>query len=394
MEAAIEGMLSKLDQYSNYIDPEEVENFRRGVESEFSGIGIQISLEGGRLTVLSPIVGTPAYQAGLKPGDQIMKIEGEDTKGITIDDAVSKLKGKIGTSVTLTVRHVRDNSTETVKLERDKVRVETVLGDHRTDDDQWDYMYDAEKKIGYIRVTTFGRHTVEELQESMRQLKEKDLNGLILDLRFNPGGLLSAAIDISDMFLTEGTIVSTEGRNIAKRSWSAKKRDTYSGFPMAVLVNRYSASASEIVSAALQDHDRVVVVGERTWGKGSVQNIVELEKGRSALKLTTAGYLRPSGKNIHKFDGATDADEWGVMPDEGYRIKLDGAELGQLLNYQRSRILLNRETEGSKPQRSYVDKQFQKALDYVSEQLAAKQKEAEGEEKAAQAEDEAVPAAG
>src|SRR5690606_33412345 len=147
-----------------------------------------------------------------------------------------KLKGKIGTSVTMTVRHVHDGNTETVTLERDTVRVETVLGDHRNENDGWDYMYDAEKKIGYIRVVSFGRHTVEEMQDSMKQLKDQGLKALILDLRFNPGGLLSAAIDVSDMFLTDGTIVSTEGRNIAKRSWSAKARDTYSGFPMAVLV--------------------------------------------------------------------------------------------------------------------------------------------------------------
>jgi carboxyl-terminal processing protease len=163
---------------------------------------------------------------------------------------------------------------------------------------------------------------------------------------------------------------------------------------MAVLVNRYSASASEIVSAALQDHNRVVVIGERTWGKGSVQNIVELESGKSALKLTTAGYLRPSGKNIHKFDGATYDDDWGVKPNDGYEIILEGAELGQLLNYQRSRILLERETDDNKPKATYVDRQFQKAIDYVNEQLTAKEKPEANDEKAAQAEEAAVPAAG
>ena len=151
------------------------------------------------------------------------------------------------------------------------------------------------------------------------------MRGLILDLRFNPGGLLAAAIEVSDLFIATGRIVSTKGRNSPERVWDAQKEGTFDGFPMVVLVNRYSASASEIVAACLQDHKRAVIVGERTWGKGSVQNVIELEDGHSALKLTTAGYRRPSGKNIHRFPDAKESDEWGVMPDNGYEVKLQRA---------------------------------------------------------------------
>ena len=154
----------------------------------------------------------------------------------------------------------------------------------------------------------------------MEDLKKRKLRGLILDLRFNPGGLLSSAIEVSNLFISKGRIVSTKGRNTPERIWDAHGSDAFEGFPMVVLVNRYSASASEIVSACLQDHQRAVIIGERTWGKGSVQNIIELEDGSSALKLTTASYRRPSGKNIHRFPDAKDTDEWGVMPDLGYEL--------------------------------------------------------------------------
>ncbi|MGC3968668.1 MAG: S41 family peptidase [Pirellulales bacterium] len=166
------------------------------------------------------------------------------------------------------------------------------------------------------------------------------MKGLVLDLRFNPGGLLKSAIDVADLFITDGRIVSTKGRNTDERPVNARKAGTFEGFPMAVLVNRYSASASEIVSACLQDHKRAIVVGERTWGKGSVQNVIELEEGHSALKLTTAAYMRPSGKNIHRFPDAKESDEWGVMPDKGYELKLPDGELGDLVRTRRDRDLL------------------------------------------------------
>ena len=171
-------------------------------------------------------------------------------------------------------------------------------------------------------------------------------------MRFNPGGLLTSAIEISDLFVTEGRIVSTQGRNTPERIWEAQEEGTFEGFPIAILVNHYSASASEIVSACLQDHQRAVVIGERTWGKGSVQNVIELEEGRSALKLTTASYKRPSGNNIHRFPDAKETDEWGVMPDTGFELKLSDSEMSDLIRHRRDRDMLLVHPSGRPPRRA------------------------------------------
>jgi carboxyl-terminal processing protease len=340
MEAAIRGLLDELDPYSNYIGPKEIERFKSSVESQFGGIGIQISHDNGDLRVLSPLVGSPAYLAGLEAGDHIVEVDGKTTEGITLDEAVKKLKGEPGTKVKLTVVHTRSRKREVLTIERKVIEVETVLGDKRGNDDRWDFMLDPEKKIGYIRLTSFSRDTAEDLENALASLKKQGLKGLVLDLRFNPGGLLKSAIDISDMFVSEGKIVSTKGRNTVERPVNARKAGTYEGFPVAVIVNRYSASASEIVSACLQDHKRAVVVGERTWGKGSVQNVIDLEDGASALKLTTAAYIRPNGHNIHRFPDSKETDEWGVMPDKGFELKLGDSELGELVRVRRDRDLL------------------------------------------------------
>jgi len=339
VEAAIRGMLDELDPYSNYISPKDLSRFDSSVESRFGGIGIQIAIVEKQLTITSPIVGSPAYRAGVQAGDQIVKIEGNATKGIRLDDAVKKLKGEEGTEVTLTLRHPGGQARD-ITLKREIIEVDTVLGDTRNDDDTWNFMLDAQRRIGYIRITSFSRHTARDLRQALQNLKDARLGGLILDLRFNPGGLLSSAIEVSDLFVSQGRIVSTAGRNARERKWDAHTEGTFDGFPMVVLVNRYSASASEIVSACLQDHHRAVVMGERSFGKGSVQNVIRLEEGRSALKLTTAGYHRPSGKNIHKFPGAKDDDQWGVLPDKGYLLKLADEELSQLMAYRRERDIV------------------------------------------------------
>jgi len=332
MEAAIKGVLSKLDPYSAYIGPEDAGHFRDTVENQFGGIGIQITSQDGQIKVLSPLAGSPAYKAGLQTGDRILKIGDQSAAGMVLDDAVHKLKGDVGTSVSLTVAHAGDGKQETVTVNRELIRVDTVLGDHRKTDDNWDFMLDADKRIGYIRITTFSRDTAQDLKKAMVDLKARKLRGLILDLRFNPGGLLTAAVETCDMFLNEGRIVSTEGRNSPKRVWDAtKKTDAFTGFPMVILVNHYSASASEIVSACLQDHGRAVIIGDRSWGKGSVQNVIELEEGKSLLKLTTASYKRPNGHNIHRFPDSKDSDEWGVMPNPGFDLKLSDSEMGDLL---------------------------------------------------------------
>ena len=347
MEAAIAGVLTKLDPYSSYISPDELSRFKSSVESQFGGIGIQITVDHDQLKILSPLVGTPAYRAGLESGDSIVEIDGKGTQGIELDEAVRRLKGEAGTSVSLTVVSAGTAKRRTVTVARELIHIDTVLGDRRSTGDVWDYMLDGDKRIGYIRITAFSRDTAADLRKALEQLKSRGMKGLVVDLRFNPGGLLTSAIEISDMFVDKGRIVSTSGRNSPERSWDAQADGTFLGFPMAVLVNRYSASASEIVAACLQDHQRAIVVGERTWGKGSVQNVIELEEGKSALKLTTASYKRPSGKNIHRFPDAKDTDEWGVTPDEGFRLQLTDREMRELFRYRAQRDILRPRSEAA-----------------------------------------------
>ena len=379
IESAIRGVLGKLDPYSSYIGPDELERFRSSVESEFGGIGIQIGSDDGRLQIISPMYGTPAYRAGLLAGDTIIEIDGISTDGLTLDKAVERLKGDEGTSVTLTVVHLGDQLPEKVTITRERIHVDTVLGDRRKNDVTWEFMLDAKKRIGYIRLTAFSRDTPAELERVLAQLKNENMRGLILDLRYDPGGLLSSAIEVSDLFISTGRIVSTEGRNSPERSWDARKEATFEGFPMVVLVNRYSASASEIVAACLQDHRRAAVIGERTWGKGSVQNVIELEDGRSALKLTTASYRRPNGKNIHRFPEAEDADEWGVMPDAGLDIRLTDAEMTTLMKDRRTRDVVHPPAADAAPATTdkndpaVVDRQLQAAIKYLNTELAKAQ---------------------
>jgi carboxyl-terminal processing protease len=274
--------------------------------------------------VIAPMVGTPAYEAGILAGDQITEIDGKSAEGISPDKAVEVLSGRPGTDVKLTVLHEGAEEPETVTITRAIINIPSVIGDRRKPDDQWDLLVDKTKKIGYIRVTGFNEHTPDELAKALAQLKEDGGKALILDLRDDPGGLLTSAVEISDMFLDKGEIVSTKGRNTQPRRYEAQKNNVFedSEIPMVVMVNQNSASASEIVAAALQDHKRAAVVGQRSYGKGSVQNLIDLDGGNSILKLTVASYYRPSGENIHRFKNAKLTDKWGVSPDAGMEVKL------------------------------------------------------------------------
>ena len=386
IEAAIRGMVTELDQYSNFIPPEQIDVFRRGVEREYGGIGIQVAKQDGKLEIISPIFGSPAYEAGLRAGDQVLEINGTSVDGLSIDEAVSLMKGKIGTEVAVKVLHPTDTSTETVMLKRAIVQLPTVLGYRRNEDDRWDYFCDPDRKIAYIHLTAFSRGSASRLADVVKQLKAGGMKGLVLDLRFNPGGLLSEAIRVSDLFVQDGDIVSTEGRTTPKQTWRARAKGTLleEGFPIAVLVNRFSASASEIVSACLQDHNVAAVVGERTWGKGSVQNVIEMEGGKSALKLTTAGYQRPSGKNIHRKEGAKDEDEWGVTPNDGYELRFSPAEIAELDDHFRQQNILGIDKDELAPEAAtYVDRQLAKALEYIGEHTPQEAQPAEAEKKEA-----------
>ena len=376
IEGAIRGMLAELDPHSGYISPQQLEQFRTGVENEFGGVGVKVVVEGEDLKVLSPLPGSPAYRAGVQAGDIIQKIGGKSAKGITIDEARRRLKGEIGTAIPVVIfrREAMLESEFTVSLKREIIRVHTVFGDHRNADDSWNWWCDSTHKIAYVRITGFGRHTIAELRAAMKKIAAQNHQGLVLDLRYNPGGLLSSAIEVCDLFLSEGKIVSTEGRSTAKRTWSAHKRGAYEDFPMVVLVNGYSASASEIVSACLQDHKRAVVIGERTWGKGSVQNIINLEDGASAMKLTTSSYLRPSGKNIHRFPDAKDEDDWGVHPNKNFEVKFSDTEKRKLAGHFRRQDYILSPTQKANPAKQpapFQDRQLQKAIEYLTGRIQA-----------------------
>lgn len=373
MEAAIRGVISKLDPYSNYIAPQDLERFRTGVENEFGGIGIQVSTRDGQLVVTSPLIGTPAYAAGIIAGDRITHIEGEKTEGLSIDDAIKKLKGPVGTSVTMTVYHPASFDSEEITVRREMVQIDTVQGDERLESGDWDFMFDHDNKIGYIRISAFSRHTADDLRRAIAGLLNDGMEGLVLDLRANPGGLLTSAVEICDMFIEEGKIVSTEGRNSPKRVWTAEKEGTLPDFPLAILIDHYSASASEIVSACLQDHDRATIIGERSWGKGSVQNIIELEEGKSALKLTTAGYQRPSGEKIHRFEGDTDTDKWGVSPDDGFELKMNREQKAAYHTYRRLRDMdtIIPHPPAPEPDLTEIDPVLSKALEYLKSETSS-----------------------
>ena len=379
VEAAIRGMLQELDQYSNYISPDQISRFQQSVSQQFGGIGIQVRPD---LVVATPLAGSPAYKKGVKAGDQIVEIDGKLTssfpKGKKLETAISLMKGKAGDPVTLGIRRTGVKEVIKITIKRAIVQVPTVMGDVFGSDDQWNFMLNDEKKIGYVRLTHFARRTADELNAALKQLKKKGMKALIIDLRYNPGGLLSQATQISDMFIEEGRIVSTKGRNVRERVWDATKPGTHTGFPIAVLVNHFSASASEILSACLQDHKRAVVVGERTWGKGSVQNVIQLEGGSSALKLTTASYHRPSGRNIHRFPNSKPTDVWGVMPDDGLEIKMSRIDMIRYQEYRRQRDVIQ---DGGPPESDFVDSQLAKAIAHLDTELTPKKDEKKDEKK-------------
>ncbi|MBN1342433.1 MAG: S41 family peptidase, partial [Phycisphaerae bacterium] len=278
VKGAIEGMLQSLDRYSSYFPPEHMEELKRATTGSFGGIGIEITMpKDGWPTVISPMDDTPALHAGILAGDRIIEIDGESTKGLSITDAVKKLTGRPGTKVTLTVRHELKDEEMTVTLTRDVIKIVSVKGWERKADNGWDYMIDPDDKIGYVRISKFMPDTPDRLNDAVKELMAQGMRALIIDLRFNPGGLLESAIGVSDLFLSDGVIVSTRGRWSQKKDSVAKTEGTLPDFPMVVLVNRYSASAAEIVAGALRDHNRAIVIGERTFGKGSVQNVIELE---------------------------------------------------------------------------------------------------------------------
>lgn len=322
-EGAMDGMVRELDPYSDYISPEELEDFQEDLDQKFGGIGIVVEFDSDaeRITVMSPLPDTPAIAAGMRAGDQILAIDGQSVEGSQIRDAVKLMRGEPGSEITLSVLHLGDEEPIEMTLERAIIPVASVLGDKRLENGTWDFLLRDDEKVGMIRLLAFGEKTASELRATLNSI-ESLVDGVIIDLRTNGGGLLSAAVEVCDLFLDEGTIVSIRGRDSADwRDYGASAKNTIFRKPVVVLINGYSASASEITAGCLQDHDRAIIVGERSWGKGTVQNVMPFEGGKSALKLTVATYWRPSGQNIHRHVDAKEEDAWGVKPNEGYDVQ-------------------------------------------------------------------------
>ena len=305
IEGAITGMLTSLDPHSAYLTPDLYKELQVDTRGSFGGLGIEISQKNGILTVVSPIEDTPAFRAGVKAGDQILKIDQEFTKDMTLLEAVKLMRGPEGTKIQLTIRRENDPKLRTLTLKREIIQIHSVK--YRV----------LEPHYGYLRITQFQERTEHDAKQALAELEKQSggLQGLVLDLRNNPGGLLSQAVKVSDLFLESGLVVYTEGRldNQAQKFY-AHRGPTSGDYPMVVLVNGGSASASEIVAGALQDHKRALVLGTQTFGKGSVQTILPLTDGDSAIRLTTARYYTPNGRSIQATGITPDVVSEPVMP--------------------------------------------------------------------------------
>ena len=310
MDSAINGLLQSLDPYSAYMSPEIFNEMQTETSGEFGGLGIEVSMESGVVKVISPIDDTPASRAGIKAGDYIVKIEGIQVQGKTLSEAVDLMRGPVGSSIEITIRRKGVKKALTFDIVREIIEIQSVKTDL------------LENNIGYIRLTSFNENSSEQIKKNIEKLeKNKNINSYILDLRNNPGGLLTQAIRISDFFLESGEIVSTKSRKKSEnRKWFAKKGDILNGKTLIVLINYGSASASEIVAGALKDHKRAIVLGENSYGKGSVQSIIPL-KNDGAIRLTVAKYYLPSGKSISEVGVSPDIEV--SEQDEEFRIKTD-----------------------------------------------------------------------
>lgn len=390
LDRALRYMLSNLDRHTVWFNQEEYEELNRTMK-EFIGVGIQIRKDFQRdvVKVATPVLNSPAYRAKIKSGDLIIKIINEfdpegnplpkpvetDTKGLSTQDVVKKILGQRGTKVTLVIEREEADGPKVMNFDlvRSRIEGETVFGVHRLADDSWDFYLDKDRKIVYVRLSQFAGKTARDLRDVLKTYQKKGMNGLVLDLRFNPGGLLESAKDICDMFVDDGVIVSVKPRNLNQ---SQELKTSTKGFkildiPMVVLVNGGSASASEIVSACIQDHERGIVMGERSYGKGSVQQIRSLDLGghTGAVKITMAAFYGPSGKNLNRFPNSKEEDDWGVKPAPENTIKLSPTERGELeKDLTDNELIPRRDAPKMETKRTFIDRQLEAAIDLIKKQ--------------------------
>ena len=347
--AALDGVMAKLDEHSALVDGPARRELEATLDQEFGGVGLELASSPEGVVVHAPVAGGPAWRAGVRAGDVIVSLDGADARRMTVRDAVSILRGDAGSSVVIGLRRLPgaggiDGSEaaadlRTLTMVREIVRTDSVLGDRRRPDGTWDWLIEGEPGIALVRITSFGERTAAELDAALAAIAAvPGLRGLVLDLRGNPGGLLTAAVDVCDRFLDDGVIVATRRRGaddgVVVEPRRAAPGSMLAGVPIVVLIDGLTASAAEIVAACLQDHGRAVVVGGRSFGKGTVQSILPLSDGRRLLKLTTGEYMRPSEAGI---DRRGDDAAWGVSPDAGLAIDVTGRTLAALQAWRRQR---------------------------------------------------------
>ncbi len=375
-QAAMNGMLRSLDTNTSYISQEQLPSFESIFDQEFGGLGIALDGPPRRpeLTVASTIFNSPAFRAGIRPGDVIARIDGEDVRNWTTQAVAPKLRGREGTSVRLNL--VRDGQESEKLVTRERIEIESVLGDRRRDDGSWDFLLQADPRIAYIRIELFGEKTVNEFKKAIENCNPKP-RGLIIDLRDNSGGLLLAAAQICDLFLNDGPIVTTKGRDqrIDDQLTAAVGTILPNDCPIAVLINEDSASASEILAGCLKDRGRAIIVGTRSFGKGSVQNVIPIEGGKAAIRLTTAYYYPPSGRRIHRRNQENEQD-WGIDPSEGCQVSMSDEQLAATVERFRERsspsfdlAAESAEDETATDTSIEVDPQLELAFEKIQEML-------------------------
>jgi carboxyl-terminal processing protease len=397
-EGALGGMIAQLgDRHSSYYTPADFAVLQQMLDQRFGGVGIEVVSDPDthQLAVATPLRGGPAEKAGIRAGDTILQVDGKSIKGLSINEARDLLRGEVGTRVVLGVQHEGESKPVEIPIVRAVIQSETVRGDSRKPDRTWDFFLEGQDRVGYMAISDFGDQTADELAKAVRSVLDVGMQGLILDLRSNPGGLLESGVKVCDLFVSAGEIVTTRGRGgEARKEFRARDEGTLPNFPMAVLVNEYSASASEIVAACLQDHGRAVIVGEHTWGKDTVQDIIPLPPGYGGLKVTVASYSRPSGKSISRPLDAREAakqaskagsnGDWGVRPDKGYEVRLDKEQVTRLLRWgwehrlgrpsRRAAALPGKTAETPEPAlRTDMDPQLAKAVEYIRQRVNSPQ---------------------
>jgi carboxyl-terminal processing protease len=371
-EGAIKGMVEALnDPYTIYVPASDKSQFNKDLTGEYVGIGAMVNGQDGWLTIVSPLEDSPAFKAGLLAGDRLVEVEGTSTQNLAMDKCVDLLMGQEGSQVHVIVE--RQGQKFPLTITREHIKTRNVKGFHRDPNDQsnWQYLIDPARKIAYLRLTQFTPGCAQELEKALDSVgaEKGDLKGLVLDLRGNPGGLLNEAEAIADLFLEDGVIVSTKGRAYSEKVTRAKKEGTLPNFPIALLINGQSASASEVLAGALTENNRAIAVGSRSFGKGSVQVVLDLPSGKgSELKLTEQGYYLPSGRSISRKD---DAATWGVDPTEGFYVPMTDQQTTAMLEVRRKEEILSVKKEGGKAAEKTAEKPPQEKSDKPSDTKAA-----------------------